>query len=243
MVIFGVFRSAGILIVTVLAALAVSAVSLATDRERIPSAIMRWWGRVFVRIGGWRVHVEGLGHLPPGGAILAANHQSLVDIPLFISAIPREVRFLAKRELGRIPVFGRAMTKAGNLLVDRQDARDAVRLIRAAKDWMNRGRVVVIFPEGTRSPDGSIGEFKTGAFFLAQKTGMPLVPVFIDGGRGALPKGSLLFRPSSLVVRVLPPVAGESGVPLSRSEMARETRRRILSARAESPAWPGTALA
>lgn len=239
----GILRSAGILIITALSALAVSAVSLVTDGERIPSAIMRWWGRSIVRIGGWPVRVEGLGHLPPGGAVLAANHQSLVDIPLFIAAIPREVRFLAKRELGRIPVFGRAMTKAGNLLVDREDARDAVRLIRAASEWMNRGRMVVVFPEGTRSSNGTIGEFKTGAFFLAQKTGVPLVPVFIDGGRSALPKGSLLFRPSALVVRVLPPITGESGSPLSRSEMARETRKRILAAREESSRCPGAALA
>jgi 1-acyl-sn-glycerol-3-phosphate acyltransferase len=284
-VISGVLRSAGILIVTVLAAASVSAVSLLSngDRipsaimrwwgrafvriggwkvhvsgldhlppggavlvangERIPSAIMRWWGRAFVRIGGWKVHVSGLDHLPPGGAVLAANHQSLVDIPLFIAAIPRDVRFLAKRELGRIPVFGRAMTRAGNLLIDREDARDAVRLVRAATEGMSRGRMVVIFPEGTRSVSGAIGEFKAGAFFLAQKTGVPVVPVLIEGGGRALPKGSLRFRPSVLVVRVLPPLTGEAGSALSRGEMARETRRRILSARGEGAPSPGAVLA
>jgi 1-acyl-sn-glycerol-3-phosphate acyltransferase len=113
LVISGVVKSAAILFLTVISALGSAVAGLLTREDRIPSGIMRWWGRGFIRIGGWKVRVEGLGNLPPGGAILAANHQSLVDIPLFLTAIPREVRFLAKRELGRIPLFGYAMVAAG----------------------------------------------------------------------------------------------------------------------------------
>ena len=156
-----------------------------------------------------------------------------MDIPLVLAALPREVRFLAKRELGRIPLFGYAMAKAGNLFIDREDPREAVTLVREATARMDRGQMVVIFPEGTRSRDGTIGEFKPGAFYLARKTGAPLLPVLIDGGHKALPRGSLLFRPADLTVRVLAPVTADDGRVLTRGEMAEETRRRIHSAREE----------
>jgi 1-acyl-sn-glycerol-3-phosphate acyltransferase len=236
-VIVGLFKSAAILVLTVISSLLAAAGGFFTGGDRISSGIMRLWGRVFIRIGRWNVRVEGLSNLPAGGAILAANHQSLVDIPLFLAALPRDVRFLAKRELGRIPLFGYAMEKAGNLFIDREDPRDAVHLIREATSRIDRGQMVVIFPEGTRSRDGTVGGFKPGAFFLARKTGAPLLPVLLDGGHRALPPGALLFRPADLVVRVLPPVTADDGRSLSRDEMAYETRKRILSARGqeESP--------
>jgi 1-acyl-sn-glycerol-3-phosphate acyltransferase len=236
-VILGLFKSAAILVLTVISSLLAAAGGLFTGEDRIPSGVMRWWGRTFIWIGRWNVRVEGLSNLPTGGAILAANHQSLVDIPLFLAALPRDVRFLAKRELGRIPLFGYAMEKAGNLFIDREDPRAAVQLIREATARMGRGQMVVIFPEGTRSRNGTVGGFKPGAFILARKTGAPLLPVLVDGGHKALPRGALLFRPADLVVRVLPPVTADGARSLSRDEMACETRKRILSARGqeESP--------
>jgi 1-acyl-sn-glycerol-3-phosphate acyltransferase len=233
LVISGFLKSAGILFLTIVSALGAAATGILTGSDRVPSAIMRWWGKGFIRIGGWKVHVEGMEHLPAVGAILASNHQSLVDIPLFVAALPREVRFLAKRELGRIPLFGTAMASAGNLFVDRRDPKDAVHLVRKATERMERGQMVVVFPEGTRSRDGTIGEFKPGAFYLARKTGVPLLPVLIEGGRKALPRGSLLFRPSVLSVKILPPVTADDGRLLGREAMSEETRRRILSARRE----------
>lgn len=239
----GVVKSAAILFLTVVYSLGAAVAGLLTKEDRIPSEIMRRWGKGFIRIGGWKVRVEGLGNLPAGGAILAANHQSLVDIPLFLTAIPREVRFLAKRELGRIPLFGCAMAAAGNLFIDREDPRDAVHLVRDSTERMDRGQMVVIFPEGTRSRDGSIGDFKPGAFYLARKTGALLLPVLLDGGHDALPRGSLLFRPAALLVRILPPVTAEGGQTLTRDELAEETRKRILSARSgEEDRCPGAAV-
>lgn len=234
MVISGVVKSAAILFLTLVSSLGASAAGFLSRSDRIPSGVMRWWGRKFIRIGGWEVRVGGLEYLPSGGAILVANHQSLVDIPLLLAAVPREVRFLAKRELGRIPLFGYAIRKAGNLFIDREDPRDAVHLVREATVRIDRGQLVVIFPEGTRSRDGDVGEFKPGAFYLARKKGIPLLPVLLDGGRTALPRGSLLFRPAVLVVRVLPAMDSDDGHALTREEMAEEFRRRILSARREN---------
>ena len=228
----GWFKSVGIVLLTFGYSAAAVVAGAFGGGGAAAARVMRGWGRSFIRVGGWTVTTEGAENLPREGAILVSNHQSLVDIPLFLAAFDREIRFLAKRELGRIPVFGRSMRAAGNLFVDRDDPRDAVRVIREAGAAMRRGEMIVIFPEGTRSGDGSIGEFKPGAFFLARKTGAPLVPVYIGGGAAALPKGTFIARPASLVARVLPPMTA-AGAALSLEEMAAEARRRIVAAREE----------
>jgi len=194
--------------------------------------VMGWWGRAFVRLGGWTFRVEGMENLPSGGAVLVANHQSAVDIPMLLSAFPRPVRFLAKRELGEIPLLGKAMAAAGNLFIDRDDPKDAVRMLREAGARLRDGWLVVVFPEGTRSGDGSIGEFRPGAFYLAQKSGAPVVPVYIDGGYRAIPKGGIRVRPAELIVRVLPPLSQGEGAGGSKEGIAAAARARILAARA-----------
>jgi 1-acyl-sn-glycerol-3-phosphate acyltransferase len=190
--------------------------------------VMGWWGRAFVRSGGWKLRVEGMENLPSCGAVLVANHQSVVDIPMLLSAFPRPVAFLAKRELGEIPLFGKAMAAAGNLFVDRDDPRDAVRMLRVAGARLRDGRLVIVFPEGTRSGDGSIGEFRPGAFYLAQKSGAPVVPVYLDGGYRAIPKGGFRLRPARLLVRVLPPLSPEEGAGGSREQIAASLRARLI---------------
>ena len=190
--------------------------------------VMAWWGRAFLRVGGWKLRVEGMESLPPGGAVLVANHQSTVDIPMLLSAFPRTVRFLAKRELGEIPLFGKAMAAAGNLFIDRDDPRDAVRMLREAGARLNDGRLVVVFPEGTRSVDGSIGEFRPGAFYLAQKSGAPVVPVYLDGGCRAIPKGDFRVRPAELLVRVLPPLSPDERAGGSKERIAAAVRGRLI---------------
>lgn len=190
--------------------------------------VMGWWGRAFLRSGGWKLRVEGTENLPSGGAVLVANHQSVVDIPMLLSAFPRPVLFLAKRELGEIPLFGKAMTAAGNLFVDRDDPRDAVRMLREAGERLRDGRLVVVFPEGTRSRDGSIGVFHPGAFHLAQKSGAAVVPVYIDGGFRAIPKGGFRVRPAELLVRVLPPLTPGEGAGGSKARIAESVRARLI---------------
>lgn len=201
--------------------------------------VMGWWGRAFVRLGGWKLRVEGLENLPSCGAVLVANHQSVVDIPMLLAAFPRPVLFLAKRELGEIPLFGSSMAAAGNLFVDRDDPRDAVRMLREAAARLREGRLVVVFPEGTRSGDGSIGEFRPGAFYLAQKSGAPVVPVYIDGGYRAIPKGGVRVRPAALLVRVLPPLSPGEGAGGSKERIADAARARILEARGDERTTQG----
>jgi 1-acyl-sn-glycerol-3-phosphate acyltransferase len=219
-------------LVLILLTAGASVASILADRL-LPGAnraerVMGWWGRAFIRLGGWTFRVEGMENLPSGGAVLVANHQSIVDIPMLLSAFPRPVRFLAKRELGEIPLFGKAMAAAGNLFIDRDDPRDAVRMLREAGARLRDGRLVVVFPEGTRSGDGSIGEFRPGAFYLAQKSGAPVVPVYIDGGCRAVPKGGFRVRPAELLVRVLPPLSPGERAGGSKERIAESVRARLI---------------
>jgi 1-acyl-sn-glycerol-3-phosphate acyltransferase len=233
-------RSVAVLFLMIGCSMAAVAASWITRDARGPAAVMRWWGRAFARIAGWRVSVSGLENLPPGGAVLVSNHQSLADIPLIMSSVPGDVRFVAKKELGRVFLFGRAMVAAGNLLVDRNDRRDAVRMMREAEERLRGGERVVLFPEGTRSADGAIGDFKSGAFRIAGAAGVPLVPIFIDGGRFALPKGALRVHPATMTVRVLPPILPVPGAgPHPPAELSRLAREAIAAAQADSvPARP-----
>jgi len=230
-VILGILRTLSILLLTVGCSAVAFLAGRLTRGRSAPERVMGWWGRAFVRLGGWRVRVEGMGALPAGGAVLVSNHQSLVDIPLLLAAFPRPVKFLAKRELGEIPLFGKAMAASGNLFVDREDPRTAVQMLRDAGARVRGGELVVVFPEGTRSQDGSIGEFKPGAVYLAQRSGAPVVPVYIDGGNRALPKGSIRVAPADLLVRVLPPLSVEEGAGSSKERIAASVRERILAAR------------
>ena len=234
---FGILRSLSILVLTVGCSVATRVAALVI-RGSAPERVMGWWGRAFVRLGGFRVRVEGMEGLPPGGAVLVANHQSLVDIPLLLSAFRRPVKFLAKRELGEIPLFGKAMAAAGNLFVDREDPRDAVQMLRDAGARVREGALLVVFPEGTRSTDGSIGQFKPGAFYLAQRSGAPVVPVYIDGGNRALPKGAFRFHPADLLVRILPPLTVEEGAGGAKERIAASVRGRILQERNRSVGVP-----
>ena len=230
----GALRSLLILLLTAGSSLAANLAGRLCPRGDRAERVMGWWGRALLRAGGWILRVEGAELLPPGGAVLVANHQSVVDIPMLLAAFPRPVIFLAKRELGEIPLFGKAMAAAGNLFIDRDDPRDAVRMLREAGTRLNGGRLVVVFPEGTRSGDGSIGEFRPGAFYLAQKSGAPVVPVYLDGGYRAIPKGSLRARPTGLLVRVLPPLSPGEGAGGSKERIAVAVRERILAARASA---------
>lgn len=229
----GSLRAAAAMILTIACTVAAYLAGRLGLGESAAAGVMAWWGRTFIRMGGWSVQVEGMENLPSGGAVLVSNHQSLVDIPLFLSAFARPVRFLSKRELGGIFLFGRAMAYAGNLFIDRKDPRDAPRMFREAAARLSAGQLFVVFPEGRRTRDGSIGAFKTGAFRIAMEAGAPVVPVYIDGGYRAMPRGARAFRPARLLVRVLPPLPAEEMAGDVKERVAPAARARILAASSE----------
>lgn len=167
------------------------------------------WGmgtiRLGVRAAGIRVRVEGLENFPAGtSCIVMSNHSSNMDPPVLLPAIPGMTSVFLKKSLMKIPLLGTAMRMGKFVPVSRARSREeAVRSVEAAKDALASGLHITIFPEGTRSPDGTLLPFKKGAFFLAADTGAPIVPVVISGTAAMMPKGTLKLTPGTATVRFL----------------------------------------
>lgn len=167
----------------------------------------RPWAWLIARSFGTRVVATGLERIPRrGSCVLMCNHQSHFDIVALVLSLPIQYRILAKESLFRIPVFGWALWLAGFIPVDRSDREKAIRSVNRAVELVRRGRSVVVFAEGTRSPDGSLLPLKKGGFHLAVGAGVPIVPVTIRGGRRVLPKGELRIHPGIMNVKVGRPV-------------------------------------
>lgn len=192
---------------------------------------LRDWSARLVEYAAIDLEVTGLEHLLPGAAsyVVMSNHQSLYDIPVLFVALPLSLRMAAKAELFQVPVWGRAMTAAGFVKIDRRDPERAREALRAAGAAMReRGQSLAISPEGTRSPDGVVRRFKRGGFEFAEATGFPILPVAIDGTRHILPKKEKVVRRGQKVkVTVLPPLLAPD---FSQLEELRESVRASIAA-------------
>lgn len=181
----------------------------------------RFWGRMICRIAGVRVRIEGLDNINPETTYLfVANHVSQFDIFSFQAYFPYDFRWIAKKELFLVPFFGSAMRRAGFISIDRSRGRQAMQSLIEAARLIREGASVLIFPEGTRSPDGTLQAFKSGAATLALKAGVPVVPLAFVGSAKVLPKGRLLARPGTITIRVGRPIAVEN--------MGREEKKALL---------------
>lgn len=190
--------------------------------------LARFWARILIGGAGCPIRLEGGENLEPGGAyIFACNHSSALDIPALLSLLPRNFRWIAKKELFSIPIFGPALKAAGYIPIDRGDHRKAMASIAHAAERIMGGVSVVIFPEGTRSTDGKLLPFKSGGFMLALKSQRPVVPVAIVGSSHALPAKRLLLNPGRIRVIIgqpLPTTGLKSG---DREALADLTRRKV----------------
>jgi len=166
-------------------------------------AFPRAWGRILCRIVGVNVRIEGLENIRPDQTyIFVANHSSQFDIFSWQGYFPYNFRWIAKKELFSIPFFGRAMKQVGYIPIDRSKGRQALKSLDQAAKQIATGSSVLIFPEGTRTPNGRLQEFKTGAIMLAIKSGVPVVPIGFNGSYPVLPKGRLLPRPGNITIRI-----------------------------------------
>ena len=168
-------------------------------------------------------------HLDPGNVpvVFVANHQSMFDILALLACLPLDFKFVVKKELMAVPLWGFAMKKAGYIFIDREDSRKNRELIRETVLKIQQGSSVLFFAEGTRSEDGRLAPFKRGAFFLASQSGRDVVPLVIQGSRLVLPKKSLRIRSGHISVTILPPVTDPALKKNSRRLMA-EVRERMM---------------
>ncbi len=173
-----------------------------------------------VRLVGVRVRVEGLENVPPGVCIFVANHTSNADPPAVVGAIPRRISLLAKESLFRIPIVSQAFRLARFVPVDRADREAAMASVDKAVEYLKEGVSFLIYPEGTRSPDGRLLPFKKGAFVMAIKAGVPIVPVAVAGAHRVMRKKELAIHPGEVVVRFQPPIDASAYTLEERDELA-----------------------
>ncbi len=205
-------------------------VSSLLDRSgRWPSFFQSLWGDWLLRTNGIRMQLKGKENLRNiRSCILISNHASILDILAIISAAPFPVRFIAKNSLIWFPIFGWFLYLSGHILIDRQSAQSAVRSLKKASSRLKKGISIIVFPEGTRSPDGEVKEFKRGAFLLARHAKFPVVPISISGTYDMLPRHGWCFWPGTIHIRMskLIPTRGLSHKDLD--DLMRRVRETIV---------------
>lgn len=165
----------------------------------------RAWSWLILKTTGVTVRVDGLERLDPARSyVFAANHQSVYDIPIVFASLPFQLRIIAKESLGTIPFMGWHLRRSGHVLVDRSKpgAGTVKKMARLVAD----GHSLIVFPEGTRSPDGAVARFKGGSFIIALDAGLPIVPISLVGSRHVMRKGELLVKPGAVSLIVHDPI-------------------------------------
>jgi 1-acyl-sn-glycerol-3-phosphate acyltransferase len=202
------------------------------DRDPIryrTGKLFRKLGHILTSINPlWKLRVRGE-VLPTGRSpcVVVCNHQSLADIP-FISTLPWEMKWMAKEELFRLPVIGWMLRWSGDIAVDRSSPRSGVRALIQARTVLAQRCSVMIFPEGTRTPDGRVQQFAEGAFHLAIRSQVPILPLAIDGARECIPKHSWRFgKATDIRLKILPPI-DTSGFSLQDAGCLRDTVRAAI---------------
>lgn len=191
------------------------------DHGHLCTFIFRLWAWLILRTCGVSVEIEGMEHLSGVKSfVLVPNHRSLVDIPLVLSLIPREVRFLAKREVKKVPVLGFTLEHSENIVIDRASGGKTIRRALAA---VSHGYSICVFAEGHRFSDNLVHEFNDGAAWLAIATKVPCVPMAIGGTAELMPRGARLVRPGRQVRIVLRAPVSTAG--LKRADRVQLTKR------------------
>jgi len=181
--------------------------SLFDSRGRWQHAFARIWSRLILTTSGVRTRVEGLENVLRGEtAIYCVNHQSAMDIPVLFVHLPVQFRFVAKRSLFKLPFLGWHLKRSGHIPVDRGRPKGAKISLDDAAAKIRAGSSVVLFPEGHRSRDGKMLPFRSGSFYLAIQSGVPVVPITLNGTRGVLEPDTYHVRPGQTEMIVHPPI-------------------------------------
>ncbi len=205
-----VIAAIGVTVMTLLCVPLVILASLITSSPRPSYILCRMWAWGVAKVMGIRYSLHGEENVIPGiSYVITPNHQSNADILALMMSMPAPYRWVVKKELTRIPVFGWGLVRTGAVSLNRSDPQKSMEALRAGSGKLTGGWSLLIYPEGTRSPDGNLLPFKKGAFVLAVSTGIPILPVTVNGAHKVLPKHSLNIRPGLVVVTIGKPISTE----------------------------------
>jgi 1-acyl-sn-glycerol-3-phosphate acyltransferase len=198
------------------------------------SATLMYWAGVkmvvyVTRIAGEKVTVEGRENIPAGVCLFAANHTSNADAPAIVGAIPRRVAIFGRKSLFDIPIVGAAFKLAKFVPVDRENRDAALASVKEAVQYIREGYSFLVYPEGTRSPDGRLRRFKKGSFVMAIEAGIPVVPVACAGAHRIMKKNSLIVRPGKVKVRFGKPIDASAYTIEQRDELAQRVHDAVAA--------------
>jgi 1-acyl-sn-glycerol-3-phosphate acyltransferase len=177
------------------------------ERDELAYDIARKWGYNLIKASGSKIKVIGQENIPKDQAVLfVSNHQSYLDIPVLLGYIDKPKSFIAKAELSKYPLFSTWMKAMRCIFIDRSDVRQSLRAIKEGIKLLKNGYSLVIFPEGTRSKDGNLMEFKQGSLKLATKSGVPIMPVTINGTKDIMTRGTLFIKPTDVEIIISKPI-------------------------------------
>lgn len=217
----------GVVVPAVLKGLSKGASKLSFE-EGVES-MMTTIGDLGTAIAGIKLSVKGEAHLwTHRPAVFILNHQSNADFLIAIKLIRKDARGVAKKELQKIPVVGQILEAAGTIFLDRTDKEKSINALKPAVESLRNGTSVVIFPEGTRSYDYTLGKFKKGAFHLAMEAGVPLVPIVLKNAHDVMPRGKSVFNPTLVEVTVLEPVLTHDWTKENMDEKIEAIRNKFL---------------
>jgi 1-acyl-sn-glycerol-3-phosphate acyltransferase len=199
-----------VVISLVSAALEILLLPVDRKRGRVFHAIARTWAHAVLAVCGIRVKVRGIKHIDPGrNYVYVSNHASMFDIPAIIAGVHDQIRIIYKKELEIIPVFGWGLKWGSYIAIDRGRSTRAMRSLEEAVTKIRNGASVLLYAEGTRTTDGTLQPFKRGAFNLAVRAGVPVVPLTINGSYSLLPKHSMRIRPGTVEIVLGRPIPVE----------------------------------
>ncbi len=216
---------------TIIAGILIIVTGLFDYTGGIYDSISRAWSRIIFFSAGIKVNIQGLEHLDKNASyIFMSNHLSHLDVAAFMAKLPFKIRFFAKKELLNIPIFGQALYMSKHIIIDRKNTERAKESINKAKQKIKKyGFSVLVFPEGTRSKTGKMGEFKKGGFVLAIETGIPVVPIAVTGSFSLLPKHTLLIKSGTINIKVGNPIHVNSYTIESKQGLLDKVRSEIVS--------------
>ena len=218
-------------------------IHLVTRKHEVPLTLAhRIWAPGALGLVGAKLDVAGLARLDRGHPYLfVANHTSQLDIPVLFASVPVLLRFLAKEELRRIPLVSQFISAMGMIFINRGRSEAARKSIDRMAASLGEGMSLIAFPEGTRSRDGELQSFKTGAFVAAIKSGVAVVPILIEGAAADLPAGTLAIHPGRVRVIAGRPVSTQGLSMDDRRQLADLVRTRMLELKGQevAPDEPG----
>lgn len=189
------------------------------------------WSKTFMALTGSKVEVVGLEHIPDGPVLFASNHEGDFDIPVLIGSLNKPFGFISKIEVKKVPILSAWMEAIDCVFIDRKNREKASASIMSGVELLKKGSSLLIFPEGTRSKGGPVGLFKAGGFRLAKDSGVPIVPISIEGTADVFEKNGRLVKPAMIRVIISSPIYSRQYKDMDLITLAGEVRSVILQSR------------